>query len=202
MLYSRAACLRCAGLPSTCAGWTVVPPVVRWPGMQRAKQSVLSTVSGHSREVVNTVRLEYTHFSWTCCAHPHHSAETSVEEADEMAGMSSISQPLVGADIQVSPCFARSVHWLILYCDQVLSSSAPAVAQLHSFGEPLPNVWAMKATGEVSTHTPASCADAVHKYCTSFDLYAHRCCCAVCACSGTPLRPSARSSSASATSGR
>lgn len=38
---------------------------------------------------------------------------------DEMDGTSTVSQPLVSADIQ-----------------------------LHSFGEPLPNVWAMKATGE------------------------------------------------------
>ena len=37
----------------------------------------------------------------------------------EMEGDSEVSQPLVGADIQ-----------------------------LHSFGEPLPNVWAMRATGE------------------------------------------------------
>ena len=49
-----------------------------------------------------------------------HDSDCDAEaEPDEMDGTSAVAQPLVGADIQ-----------------------------LHNFGEPLPNVWAMKATGE------------------------------------------------------
>jgi hypothetical protein len=55
-------------------------------------------------------------------AHGDDDPSAAAKDGDDltmMAGDSEISQPLVGADIQ-----------------------------LHSFGEPLPNVWAMKATGE------------------------------------------------------